>query len=224
MKKANKILTLVSYIMVAIGLFSIVTGFIAVLGYSDFIADYIGTQKIFNFINGGIYFMICGAIHIATASLAIYKAKKLKPKSLCIVVGIATLAWQLAAFIYLLTINYLSIRAALMVIAPAVYLTVAIICVVNDIISLSEVKQVSDHSQKGFATRKNFFAFNFSFKRKEFGGLHFTGKRHSSNVGNLFAFNGKKRRSVNIAKVIEFGKKRHKGRIDLSPKRRFKRR
>ena len=127
MLKSNRVLMITSFAMIFIGIFSIVTGLMSVLGYSEIINDYIGDKELFNFINGGVYFMICGAIHIFVSLLALNRIKNSQSKLICVVAGLFTLAWQLAAFIYLLTLSFLSLRAGIMVIFPIVYLTVSII-------------------------------------------------------------------------------------------------
>ena len=195
MLKSNRVLMITSFAMIFIGIFSIVTGLMSVLGYSEIINDYIGDKELFNFINGGVYFMICGAIHIFVSLLALNRIKNSQSKLICVVAGLFTLAWQLAAFIYLLTLSFLSLRAGIMVIFPIVYLTVSIISSVKERTSLVNEAGESDQPHKKIATPKDFFHFNFSFKRKNIDGLFaFKGKRQSKKIGSM-NFSGKRRSS-----------------------------
>lgn len=206
MLKSNKVLMIISFAMIIIGIFSIVTGFMSVLGYSDMINDYVGDKELFNFINGGVYFMLCGSIHIFVSLLAINRVKNSRSKLICVFLGLFTLAWQLAAFIYLLTLSFLSLRAGLMVIFPIVYLTVSIISSVKERTSLVNEKGESDQHHKKIATPKDFFKFNFSFRRKNIGGFfNFKGKRQSKKIGS-----------------INFYGKRHSSKFNLRPTRKFK--
>jgi len=196
--KVNKVLTIVAYVMIGIGVFSFVTGLMSLLGMSKSIADELGGRTLFRFLNGGLYFMLCGVIHIFVGATAIYLIKKDKSLKICVLLGILTLAWQLAAFIYLFTIDYISIRAAAMVLMPAIYLIVSGIGVAKEVTAAN----AKNKDGKSIRTRKNFLNFNFSFKRRQFGGVHFKGKRRSAHVST----NG-------------IGKRKHKNRFNLKRQR-----
>lgn len=206
MLKSNRVLMVTSFAMIIIGIFSMVTGFMSVIGYSEMINDYVGDKELFNFINGGAYFMLCGAIHIFVSLLALSRIKNARSKLICVAVGLFTLAWQLAAFIYLLTLSFLSLRAGLMVIFPIVYLTASIISSVKERTSLVNEKGESDQPHKKIATPKDFLNFQFSFKRKNIDGLFsFRGKRQSKKIGS-----------------VNFSGKRRSARFNLKPTRKFK--
>jgi hypothetical protein len=183
--------------MIVVGIFSIVTGFIALTGHSDWLSDKAGEQTFFNFINGGIYFMLCGAIHIVAAYLGFVRNKKALNSSVCIAMGIFTLAWQLAAFIYLFMEGYISIRVAAMVILPIAYLTSVIIIEVQARTSLNRENDNKQETQKALPFKKNHFNFNFSFKRKNFKGFSFSGKRKSKKIGSI-NLPGKRRSGVRL--------------------------
>lgn len=207
MNKSQKTLFIVTWGMIAVGAFSIITGFISFIGYSDVISDLTGNTTMFNFINGGPYFMLCGVIHIIAAYFGMRFIKKQLSSVLCIAIGIFTLAWQLAAFIYLLTEGLLSLRAAMMVIFPIVYLTLVIILEVRERTTLVDEAGETNNNKKAVPVKRNFFDFNFSFKRKTFNGIHLEGKRKSRR------FDG-----------FRFSRKRRKSRFNLKPKRTFRRR
>ena len=196
--KINKVLKLVAYVMIGIGVFSFVTGLMSLLGYSASIADELGGRTLFRFLNGGLYFMICGVIHIFVGAAAIYQIKKDKSLRICVLLGVLTLAWQLAAFIYLYTIDRISIRAAAMVLMSAIYLIVSGIGVAKEVTAAN----AKDKDGNTIKTRKNFLNFNFSFKRKHVGKIHMKGKRRSAHV------------STNSV-----GKRRHKNRFNLKRQR-----
>lgn len=208
MLKSNRVLQLTSFGMIAIGIFSVVTGFLSALGYSEMINDYVGDRQLFNFINGGIYFVLCGIIHILVSIFALYRIRNMQSKLICVTIGMMTLAWQLAAFIYLLTLAFISLRAGLMVIFPSVYLTAAIVSSVKERTSLTDEKGETVGQRQKISTPKNFFNFQFSFRRKSIDGIfRLNGKRQSKDISSLFN--------------IHFGK-RHASRVNLKPRRRFK--
>lgn len=211
MLKSNRVLQLTSFGMIFIGFFSIVTGFLSALGYSDMLNDYVGNRELFNFINGGVYFVICGIIHVLVSILALYRIKNMQSKLICVIIGMITLAWQLAAFVYLLTLSFISVRAGLMVIFPAVYLTAAIISAVKERVSLIDEKGETVGNHQKISTPKNFFKFKFSFRRK--------------NIDGIFQLNGKRRTkkiSINSLFSRSHSGKRHTAKFNLKPRRTFK--
>ncbi|MDO5398420.1 MAG: hypothetical protein Q4G33_10870 [bacterium] len=211
MLKSNRVLQLTAFGMIIVGFFSIITGFLSTFGYSDMINDYIGNRELFHFINGGIYFVVCGIIHILVSILALYKIKTKQSKLICIIIGVFTLAWQLAAFVYLLTLSFFSLRAGLMVIFPIVYLTAAISSVVKERISLTDEKGDALSRNQRISTPKNFFEFNFSFKRK--------------NIDDLFRLNGKRHtKKISVSGLFNrrLSGKRHNVKFMHKPRRTFK--
>ena len=203
MKKSTKVLQITSYAMISVGAFSIVTGIMALLNLSELINDAIGNATLFHFINGGYYFGLCGLIHIAAAVFALHKISAAESKLICIPIGMCILAWQLSAFIYLFTTaRYISIRAGLMTILPMVYLTVSIICTVKDRTEAVNENGEDNHNRQKITSRKNFFNFNFSFRRKNIGNLqmggklpkqrrlqiNMSGKRHSARMPRMRKF------------------------------------
>lgn len=211
MLKSNRVLQLTALGMVIVGFFSIITGCLSTLGYSDMINDYVGDEKLFNFINGGVYFIICGFIHILVSVLALYRIKKAQSKLICVIIGMLTLAWQLAAFVYLLTLSFLSLRAGLMVIFPAVYLTASIISVVKERTSLVNENGEASVTPQKVSKPKNFFNFSFSFKRKNIDNMFYLkGRRHTNKLNISRLFNGR------------FSGKGHAPKFNLKPKRSFK--
>lgn len=202
MTKTQRFFRFTSWAMVAVGLFSVVTGFFSVLGFSELIADKVGEETLFSFINGGAYFMLCGMIHILAGSLGIRRIKGKIKGIVCILIGIFTLAWQLAAFIYLFTLSYLSIRAALMVILPIIYLTLIIAAELQRRLVPAQSAGSSDDqtpTKKTFVVKDIFGNFNFTFKRKSFDFQLYEGKRKNSKHFNGFNFGNKRRKTKRIS-------------------------
>lgn len=207
MKKSTRVLKITSYAMIVVGIFSIVTGIMAIFGLSDVINDQIGNATLFHFINGGYYFSLCGIIHIAAAVFALYKILNTESKLLCIPVGLCILAWQLSAFIYLFTTaRLISIRAGLMTILPMVYLTVAVICTVRDRTEAVKENGEDNAERQKISSRKNFFNFNFTFKRKNIGSVQFSGKMPKQKKLHI-NMNGKRRQGKKLM-MRKFTKRR----------------
>ena len=207
MKKSTKVLQITSYEMAVVGAFSIVTGIMAILNLSDLINDEIGNATLFHFINGGYYFALCGIIHIAAAAFALHKISTAESKLICIPIGLCILAWQLSAFIYLFTTaRFISIRAGLMTILPMVYLTVSIICTVKDKTEAVNENGQDNQNRQKISSRKNFFNFNFSFRRKSIGGIHMPGKLPKQK--HLHINMTGKRRSAKMPSMRKFTRRR----------------
>lgn len=199
MAKTFRFFGFVSWAMIAVGVFSIVTGFFSLIGFSEAISDKIGDETLFNFINGGAYFMLCGAIHVVAGFLGLRRLTQNFKAYTCIIMGMFTLAWQLAAFIYLFTMQYISIRAALMVILPIIYLTAIILTELK--VRLTPTNANGEENQtpakKTFVVKHIFGNFNFSFKRKNLE-IPVFGEKRKMRRFNGFQMQGKRRKQRRI--------------------------
>ncbi len=193
MNTTHRLFQGVTWAIIAVGIFSIITGLLSLLGFSDAISDKLGDETLLSFLSSGTYFIICGAIHVFAGIVGLFRAKNKVTSKLCIFTAIFTLAWQLAAFIYLLTLGFLSIRSAAMVILPFIFL---IILIVREFkIRLAPTKadeEAQVDTNKSFVVKNFFGNFKFSFKRKSVNKPKFSGKRKSKSF-----------------KKVKLGKRRH---------------
>lgn len=190
MEKTKKAFNIISWAMIVVGIFTIVTGIISLLGFSEQIGDSVSELKLFRFLDGAVFFILCGVIHIATGWFGLMLKKDMNSLFFIIALGIFTLAWQFAAFVYLLMMRYISLRIALMVILPFVYVLLAFIIRMRSVDAKGAKIQINPSAfiKEHFSIRrKNIGGFSFNFKRKNVGKVGYHGKRRRSvNIGNLF--------------------------------------
>lgn len=193
MSKTHRFLYFTSWAMIAVGIFSIVTGIMSLLGFSELISDKIGDISLMTFLDSGSYFILCGAIHVASGICGLRRLENKLKSLICIFIGIFTLAWQLAAFIYLFTLGFLSIRAALMVVLPIIFLVLLIASELK-VRLMAPQSDAKDEPRTGkvFVPKQLFGNFNFTFKRKTLDIPVFEGKRRTRKFGG-FNFGGKRR-------------------------------
>lgn len=193
MIKARSLFQVITWAIIAVGAFSIITGLLSLIGFSDAISDKLGTETLLIFLNSGTYFIICGAIHLLDGFVGICRIKNRVSSKICIFFGIFTLAWQLAACIYLLTLGFISLRSVSMVILPFIFLIIIITTEFK--IRFAPAKAGEDaqvDSNKSFVVKDFFGGLKFSFKRKTVNKPKFSGKR--------------KRKTL---RKINLGKRRH---------------
>jgi len=212
MGKVRRVFRFVSWAMLFVGVFSIVTGIITLLGFSEAISDSMGNRVLFTFINGGAYFMICGAIHIGAGLIGLGYFTSRTTSTTCMLTGMFTIVWQLTAFIYMLTLRFISIRLACMLILPIVYVALLIPIQLVESSSLQKVTSDTDFSKphKAFVAKRIFSNFKFSFKRKSFITPQARHSTKTFHINRLFQPTGK-RRSTNILSFLTFrGKRRNR--------------
>lgn len=208
MSKIYRFFKFTAWAMIVVGAFSILTGFLSLVGITSASVDKMSGQSMFNFINSGVYFMLCGVIHIAAGIMGFARLKGHLNGPFCIIFGVFTLAWQLAAFIYLFTLYYISVRIALMVVLPVIYLFAIIVAELK--IRLAPSKNAQNKNQadsaKTFVVKNAFKDVKFSYKRKSVNKPKFEGKRHSNKFKGM-KIRGKRRNPLKKLKRALFGRK-----------------